>query len=246
MSPSTSNLAPAEAGFLPGPILLMGAPGAGKGTQAQILSEQFGIPQISTGDILRANVRGETALGLRAKGLMEAGKYVSDEIVNQMVWRKILDELLKDGFILDGYPRTLAQADFIDAAISSTESPVTLPIAAIIIHVPYDELLRRITGRYTCPVCKSIYNIYFNPPAVTGRCDNEQAQLEQRPDDTEPVFRERMKTFADQTAPVIEHYRSQNRFAEVDGNQPVGKVTSDLHAALRRIRGVPVALSNTL
>ena len=238
MSAETIDTTDARAGkhFLPGPVLLLGAPGVGKGTQAQILSQTYGIPQISTGDILRANVSNATPLGLEAQGLMKAGKYVSDGIVNQMVWHKILDENLYRGFILDGYPRTIPQTKFIDSALSGGYSPAKSPIVAISIQVDYDTLLHRITGRRTCPVCGSIYNVYSNPPKSAGLCDSEGAGLTQRADDTEPVFHERMRTFAEQTGPVVEHYRHLSRFEEVDGSQSVEQVSQTIDAALRKMR----------
>jgi len=234
---SEANPIPAPADkFLPGPVLLLGAPGVGKGTQAQILMATYGILQISTGDILRANIARGTDLGLAAKELVSKGLFVSDEIVDQMVWQTITSENVASGFVLDGYPRTLSQAQFIDHVIAGSDSPVKLPLVAISITVDYDVLLHRITGRRTCPVCKSIYNIFSNPPKVTGVCDLEGAELIQRSDDTEEVFRDRMKTFDLQTAPVVSHYRAQGRFAEVDGDHPVEQVTSAITEALKRLR----------
>ena len=230
------NTAPAEKDFLPGPVLLLGAPGVGKGTQAQLLMAKFGIPQISTGDILRANIANKTDLGLKAKELVSSGQLVSDQIVNQMVWHRLILEDTYRGYILDGYPRTLDQADFIDRALSDAQFPPKLPVIAVHIVVGYTELQHRITGRRTCPVCRSIYNIFSNPPKVTDHCDLEGAKLEQRPDDSEAVFVERMKTFESQTAPVIEHYRKQGRFEEINGDQPVEQVTAAIEAALKRLR----------
>jgi adenylate kinase len=226
--------APADTTFLPGPVLLLGAPGVGKGTQAQLLMGRFGIPQISTGDILRSNIAKGTKLGKAAKDLVDAGQLVSDDLVNQMVADRLARPDTQSGYILDGFPRTLNQAIWVDQHLAGADAK--LPIVAIHITVSYDELLHRITGRRTCPVCKSIYNIYSNPPQVAGKCDNEGADLLQRPDDTEPVFVERMKTFEAQTAPVIEHYRAQGRFRQVNGDQPVESVTSAITAALRQLR----------
>jgi adenylate kinase len=196
----------------------------------------YGIPQISTGDILRANISNGTELGKAAKALMDQGQLVPDGLVNQMVWHKILDENLYRGFILDGYPRTLAQADYIDSAINGDpKSPVRMPLVAVSIVVDYEQLLHRITGRRICST-GHIYNIYSNPPAVPGICDIDGSSLVQRPDDSEAVFTERMKTFKTQTAPVIEHYRNQGRFEEIDGDQPVERVTAAIEAALARLR----------
>jgi adenylate kinase len=217
-------------------VLLLGAPGVGKGTQAKALMAAYGIPQISTGDILRANIANGSELGKSAKALMDQGQLVPDGLVNQMVWHKILDENLYRGFILDGYPRTLAQAEFIDSAINDDpKSPVRMPLVAINIVVDYQHLLRRITGRRISPAGR-IYNIYSNPPSVPGICDVDGSALVQRPDDSETVFNERMKTFEAQTAPVIEHYRNQGRFEEIDGDHPVEQVTGDIETALNRLR----------
>ncbi len=234
--------APADTSFLPGPVLLLGAPGVGKGTQAQILVAEFGIPQISTGDILRSNIARGTELGKAAKALVDQGQLVSDDLVNQMVADRLAQPDVERGYILDGYPRTLNQAEWLDNHLAQTHG--VLPVIAVSIDVAYDELLHRITGRRTCPVCKSIYNVYSNPPQAAGKCDNDSVDLVQRPDDTEPVFVERMKTFQAQTAPVIEHYRNQGRFREINGDQSVEAVTAAIQSALRTLRNLhPVAES---
>jgi adenylate kinase len=221
--------------FLPGPVLLLGAPGVGKGTQAKALMAAYGIPQISTGDILRANITNGSELGKSAKALMDQGQLVPDGLVNQMVWHKILDENLYRGFILDGYPRTLAQAGFIDSALEDPKSPVRMPLVAINIVVDYEQLLHRITGRRICASGHD-YNIYSKPPRLPGICNADGSALMQRPDDSEAVFTERMKTFEAQTAPVIEHYRKQGRFEEIDGDRPVEQVTGEIETALNRLR----------
>ncbi len=233
---SAANTEPASAdiNFLPGPVLLLGAPGVGKGTQAQLLMAAFGIPQIYTGDILRANIAQGTSLGKSAKSLMDQGQLVSDDLVNQMVADRLGQPDTKRGYILDGFPRTLNQAEWVDGHLSSANA--TLPIVAISILVDYDELLHRITGRRTCPVCKSIYNIYSNAPKTAEKCDNEGATLTQRPDDSEEVFVDRMKVFEEQTAPVVEHYRNQGRFQEVNGDQSVEAVTIAIRQALQNLR----------
>src|SRR5438270_6545349 len=228
-----SNPAPAEKDFLPGPVLLLGAPGVGKGTQAKALMAAYGIPQISTGDILRANISKGTPLGKRAKALVDQGKLVSDDLVNQMVADRLRQPDTRCGYILDGYPRTLNQATWLDAQLAA--DPNTLPVVAISIVVDYEQLLHRITGRRICPT-GHIFNIYSNPPTTPGICDVDSTILIQRPDDSEPVFVERMKTFESQTAPVVEHYRKQGRFEEIDGDQPVEQVTAAIEAALKRLR----------
>jgi adenylate kinase len=227
-------MAPADKEFLPGPVLLLGAPGVGKGTQAQILIDEYGVPQISTGDFLRANIASGTELGLKAKEIISSGQLVSDPIVNEMVRLRLLQNDTHRGYILDGYPRTLAQAKFLDNTIADPIYLPRLPVVAISIVVAYDQLLHRITGRRICPTCKSIYNVYSNPPKAAGQCD--LAALIQRPDDTEPVFVERMKTFEQQTAPVVAHYHDLGRFQEVNGDQPVEEVTAAIESALLHLR----------
>jgi adenylate kinase len=227
------NPAPAEKDFLPGPVLLLGAPGVGKGTQAKALMAAHGIPQISTGDILRANISQGTPLGKQAKALVDQGKLVSDDLVNQMVADRLCQPDTRRGYILDGFPRTLNQATWLDSQLSA--ACATLPVIAISIVVDYEQLLHRITGRRICP-SGHIFNIYSNPPTTPGICDVDGTILIQRPDDSEPVFVERMKTFESQTAPVVEHYRKQGRFEEIDGDQPVEQVTAAIEAALKRLR----------
>ena len=218
----------------PGPILLLGAPGVGKGTQAKELMARWGIPQISTGDLLRWNRDRGTVLGLQAKQLMEQGHLVPDELVNQMVAERLKLPDTAAGYILDGYPRTLGQADWLDRHISA--DPRALPVIAISIQVGYTQLLRRITGRRNCPVCGTIYNIYLQPPKVDEKCDLDGTPLARRSDDTEEVFEERMRTYESQTAPVVEHYRALGRFEEVDGEQPVEAVAAEVMAAVARLR----------
>jgi len=219
----------------PGPILLLGAPGVGKGTQAKEIMAAWGIPQISTGDILRANVAGGTELGKKAKALMDRGELVPDDLVNEMVADRLQQPDTANGYILDGFPRTLGQAEWLDGHLA--KQPGSLPVVAVSIKVGYTQLLRRITGRRNCPVCKSIYNIYLQPPKVDELCDLDGTPLARRSDDTEEVFEERMRTYESLTAPVVEHYRALGRFEEVDGEQPVDAVEAAVMAAVLRLRG---------
>jgi len=218
----------------PGPILLLGAPGAGKGTQAKELVKLWGIPQISTGDLLRANVAQGTELGVIAKEIMGRGDLVPDSLVNEMVAVRLQRPDTVNGYILDGFPRTLPQAGWLDGRLSA--QPQCLPVVAVSIHVDYNQLLRRITGRRNCPVCQTIYNIYAKPPRVVGICDVEGAALVQRADDTEEVFAERMRAYSALTAPVVDHYRGLGRFAEVDGDRPIGEVAAGIVYAVERLR----------
>ncbi len=222
--------------ILPGPILLLGAPGVGKGTQAKELVKLWSIPQISTGDLLRANVSQGTELGKVAKEIMGRGELVPDSLVNEMVAIRLLQPDTKRGYILDGYPRTLNQAGWLDGRL--TAQPQCLPVVAVSIQVDYNQLLRRITGRRNCPVCQTIYNVYVKPSRVEGLCDVEGAALVQRADDTEQVFVERMRAYSAQTAPVVEHYRALGRFAEVDGDRPIEEVASGIVAAVERLRAI--------
>jgi adenylate kinase len=234
--------------IVPGPILLLGAPGVGKGTQAKELVQHWGIPQISTGDLLRANVAQGTPLGKTAKEIMHRGELVPDSLVNEMVAVRLQQPDTVKGYILDGFPRTLAQAHWLDGRLavgagdrsSSQGSLATqteaLPLIAVSIQVDYNQLLRRITGRRNCPVCQTIYNIYTKPPQRAGFCDVEGAALIQRADDTEKAFAERMRSYAAQTAPVIEHYRELGRFVEVPGDGPIAAIAAGIVASVERLR----------
>jgi adenylate kinase len=219
---------------LPGPILLLGAPGVGKGTQAKELVKIWGIPQISTGDLLRANVSQGTQLGRVAKEIMGRGELVPDSLMEDMVAARLRAPDTKRGYILDGFPRTLGQASWLDGQLGL--NPKSLPVVAVSIQVDYNQLLRRITGRRNCPVCQTIYNVFMNPPKRDGFCDIEGAALVERADDTEEVFKERMRAYEALTAPVVEHYRALGRFAEVDGDRPIVTIAAGIVAAVERLR----------
>ena len=227
---NTDGLAP----FPIGPVLLLGAPGVGKGTQAQRLVQTFHIPQISTGDLLREHVRAATELGTRAKGLMEAGRLVPDEVVNGMVAQRLQQPDVTAGYILDGFPRTRAQSEWLDGELSRSASH--FPLVALQIQVPEEELLQRITGRRVCSLGQHIYNIYSHPPKREGICDEDGAPLQQRSDDTEAAYRKRMVEYAAKTATVIDHYRAHGRFREIDGVGLIDSVEGKLIDALRELR----------
>jgi adenylate kinase len=218
----------------PGPILLLGAPGVGKGTQSEELVKLWGVPHISTGNLLRAHRDRGTALGKMADELMNLGRLVPDTLVNDMVAERLAEPDTERGFILDGFPRTLVQADWVDNLLAGR--PGTLPLVAVSIQVDYNQLLRRISGRRNCPVCATIYNIYFHPPKVEGVCDIEGATLVQRSDDTETCFAGRLTTYESLTAPVVEHYRALSRFVEVNGDQPVEQVAASIISSVERLR----------
>ena len=219
---------------LPGPILLLGAPGVGKGTQAKELVKIWGIPQISTGDLLRANVAQGTDLGRTAKEIMGRGELVPDTLVNEMVAVRLQQPDTANGYILDGFPRTLGQAGWLDGRLAAQSGG--LPVVAVSIQVDYNQLLCRITGRRNCPVCQSIYNVCFKPPRKDGFCDADGAALIQRADDTENVFEERMRAYTALTTPVVEHYRASGRFAEVDGDRPIEAIAAGIVDAVKRLR----------
>ncbi|MGA3083111.1 MAG: nucleoside monophosphate kinase [Terracidiphilus sp.] len=225
---------------LPGPILLLGAPGVGKGTQAMELVKLWSIPQISTGDLLRANVAQGTELGRTAKEIMGRGELVPDSLVDEMVAIRLMEPDICKGYILDGFPRTLGQAGWLDGRLAAQAEGCggaeALPVIAVSIQVDYNQLLLRITGRRNCPVCHAIYNIHGKPPKRDGFCDVEGAALVQRADDTEKVFEERMRAYTALTEPVIEHYRALKRFAEVDGDRPIEAIAAGIVEAVERLR----------
>jgi adenylate kinase len=166
---------------------------------------------------------------------MDAGKLVPDDLVNEMVADRLDQPDTTRGYILDGYPRTLAQAEWLDQRLAEA-NPSGLPLIAVSIQVSYTQLLRRITGRRNCPTCQRIYNVYLQPPQVDTVCDVEGTPLIQRADDVEAVFHERMRTYAALTAPVVDHYRASSRFVEVDGEQSAGEVMAGIMAAVARLR----------
>jgi len=212
-----------------GPIILLGAPGAGKGTQAKLMAAHYGIPHISTGDILRDNVARGTELGRKAKAVMERGELVSDDLVNGMVAERLKGADCERGFVLDGFPRTVAQAEWLDGELARGDrrAPVVVNVA-----VGYNQLLQRLTGRRTCPVDGKIYNIHFQPPKNEGVCDLCGTQLIQRVDDTEAVISERLRSYERQTLPLEDYYRKQGRLRRVQGELPVGQVMAEIFRAI--------------
>jgi adenylate kinase len=218
-----------------GPVILFGPPGAGKGTQAKFIVDHFSIPQISTGDLLRENVGKGTELGVKAKQIMNRGELVPDELVCDMVAVRLTADDCARGFILDGFPRTVAQAKWLDAQL---EGPVfdrlngsRTPVVVSFV-VEYNALLQRLTGRRSCPTCGRIYNVHFQPPQKPDTCDVDGTQLITRKDDREDVIAERLKAYEQQTLPLAEYYRAQGRLREIDGDRPVEVVAAE---ALRAI-----------
>ena len=211
-------------------LIFLGAPGAGKGTQAREVAKEFGIPQISTGDMLREAVKKQTPLGLEAKKKMEAGELVPDEVVCGIVEERIGQPDCVKGFILDGFPRTLAQAQFVDAMLQKKGRGNPL---AVDIKVDEDTLLKRLTGRQTCSVCGEIYNIYFGPPKQEGVCDKDGGKLLHRADDNEATIRQRLVAYNNQTSPLISYYGKKGMLHEVDGNKEPDEISTGLIAYLK-------------
>jgi adenylate kinase len=215
-----------------GPVVLLGPPGAGKGTQAKRIAEHYGIPQISTGDILRDNVQRGTELGTQAKAIMARGELVPDVMVCEMVASRLRDADCERGFILDGFPRTATQAGWLDAffeteLFENSHGGKCLPIV-VRIDVDYNQLVKRLTGRRTCLANGHIYNVYFQPPGVPDVCDVDGSKLVIRSDDREEVIRERLKAYDLQTRPVAEYYEHKGRLVAVNGDLAAGEVTGQI------------------
>ena len=200
-------------------IVLLGAPGSGKGTQAKLLVEKYNIPQISTGDLLREAVAAGTDLGKKAKAAMDAGQLVTDDIVLGIIQERLGQSDAKAGFILDGFPRNIPQAQALDAMLARSGQPIQL---ALLVDVDTEVLMKRITGRRTCGSCGAIYNIYFSPPKEPGKCDKCGGALQHRSDDNEATVRNRLSVYEQQTSPLASYYRAQGKLRTVKG---VGGVT---------------------
>lgn len=212
-------------------IILLGAPGAGKGTQGNILSEKFRIPQISTGDILRANVRSKTQLGLKAKEYMDKGALVPDDIVVGMVVDRINEEDAKAGFILDGFPRNINQAEVLEKTLSSMEKSIGSVIG---IEVGRKELVRRLSGRRVCRKCGASYHTIFNPPVNIGMCDKCGSEIYQRDDDKEETIEARLKVYEQETFPLVEYYSKKGLYRAVDGKGSVDQITMTIVGAIEQ------------
>ncbi|MHA1650282.1 MAG: adenylate kinase [Candidatus Helarchaeota archaeon] len=204
-------------------IILLGAPGAGKGTQSKFITEQYGIPQISTGDILRKAVREGTEIGKMAKSYMDQGKLVPDDVIIEIMKARLNEPDCSKGYILDGFPRTLKQAE-------KLESIAQIDVV-INIEVSTESLLERLTGRRSCPKCGAVYHIKFNPPPKDGKCKCG-GELYQRDDDREETVRKRLETYRTQTEPLIEYYSSKNLLKSVDGNKTPTEVFQEIKQIL--------------
>jgi len=195
-------------------LVLLGAPGAGKGTQAKKIIEKYPMPQISTGDLLRAAVAAGTALGKEAKAVMDKGELVPDSVVLGMVEERLKQDDCKNGYILDGFPRNTKQAEALDAMLGKLNMALT---AALSVDVPFENLMKRLTGRRTCKACGQMFNVYFNPPKKEGACDKCGGELFQRDDDREETIKKRLDVYSAQTAPLIDYYGKKGILKSVDG-----------------------------
>jgi adenylate kinase len=203
-------------------LVLVGPPGAGKGTQAEFVAAHFDIPKISTGDIFRANVSGGTELGRQAKKFMDAGDLVPDEVTNAMVRARIAEDDAKDGFLLDGFPRNVAQAHELDDMLTSLDAEISVVLD---LDVDHDEVVRRLSGRRTCKKCGHVWHLEYDKPAVADVCDRCGGDLYQRDDDKPDTVRHRLEVYSAQTAPLIEFYRDRGQLVAIDALGTVEDVT---------------------
>ncbi|AEE15212.1 Adenylate kinase [Thermodesulfobium narugense DSM 14796] len=206
-------------------LVFLGAPGAGKGTQAKMLVEQLKIPQISTGDMLRKAVADGTPLGKEAKSYMDKGELVPDSVVIGLIKERLQEPDTENGFILDGFPRNVSQAKELDSLLGDLGKPLDV---ALVLDVPFEDLMKRLTGRRTCKSCGQMYNIYFSPPKVEGKCDVCGGELYQRADDNEETIKKRLEVYQSSTEPLIEYYRNKGILKVVEG-------TGDINAIYRKI-----------
>ncbi|ELC8417036.1 adenylate kinase [Clostridium perfringens] len=202
-------------------IVLLGPPGAGKGTQAKSISNRYSIPHISTGDIFRKNISENTPLGIEAKSYMDNGQLVPDEVTINMVKDRLQQDDCKNGYLLDGFPRTVHQAEALDNFLTEREESID---TALLIEVPKEFILERMTGRRVCPSCGASYHIKFNPPTNDGKCDLCGSDVIQRKDDTEETVKERLDVYEDQTQPLIDFYKNKKQLSVVDGTQAINEV----------------------
>lgn len=195
-------------------LILIGPPGVGKGTQAKFLTERLQVPHVSTGDLLRAAVKDGTPLGRKAKGFMEAGQLVPDQLIGDLLGERLSQPDAGAGFILDGFPRTVEQVGILDAVLAGRGASLD---RVLMLVAPEGEIVRRLSGRRTCPSCGAVFHLESQPPKAAGVCDSCGSALVQRSDDTEEVIRERLRVYAEQTVPVAEAYRRRGLLSEIDG-----------------------------
>jgi adenylate kinase len=210
-------------------IVLMGAPGAGKGTQARLLQERRGLPQISTGDMFRAMKQAETPLAEQLRGILASGALVPDELTIRIVEERTAQPDCRDGYVLDGFPRTTAQAEMLERLAAAQGKG----LLAVLVDVPFDILERRVTGRRKCPVCGEIYNVYFKPPKVDNVCDlHPEVQLERRADDNAETIKARLSVYERETRPLLDYYERTNRLRRVDGARDSEAIYAEIEKAM--------------
>ncbi|OXZ39961.1 adenylate kinase [Finegoldia magna] len=212
-------------------LILLGPPGAGKGTQAKRVIEEFDIPHISTGDIFRKNIKEKTELGQKVEGLLAEGKLVPDELTTEIVWDRLDQEDCKNGFLLDGFPRTIPQAEALDEGLAKRGLKLD---RVLNIDVDKDSLVKRLSGRRVCPNCGASYHIDNNPPKVEGICDVCQTPVIQREDDKEQTVLDRIKVYDSQTKPLVDFYNKQDLVFTVDGTLPIDEITNKLVTELKK------------
>lgn len=210
-------------------LVLLGPPGAGKGTQAARLTTEYQIPKLSTGEILRELAQGDGELSRQVAELIDRGRMVPDPVVLDLVWDRLKQPDAQAGFLLDGFPRTVAQAEALERFLRERQRPLT---AALDLEVDEDELIRRLSGRRVCPRCETSYHLVSRPPRVEDRCDRDGVPLEQRADDYPEAIRERLNAYHQRTEPVLDYYRVAGLLRPINGDQPVGEVTQQIREVL--------------
>jgi adenylate kinase len=210
-------------------IIMLGPPGAGKGTQARMMGEALKVPHISTGDMLREALKNETELGKKAKAFMESGELVPDELVDAIVAERVGRGDCSRGFILDGYPRTILQAEYLGAVLEKDGSR----ILTLGVEVGDEELIKRLSSRWTCPKCSKMFNANLTPEAAGGQCDECHTKLIQRKDDTAEVIAERLQVYNRKTAPLIQYYRDRDAYVEVNGDRPVEEIFNSIMSEIK-------------
>lgn len=222
-------------------IVLVGPPGSGKGTQAKYLIEKYNIPQVSTGDLLRAAVAAQTPLGRQAKAVMDAGQLVPNELVIGMIRERITRPDAENGFILDGFPRNLTQAEELDALLNRLGRPIDVVLQ---FEVDFDLLMQRMVGRQTCIACGELFNSFTNPPMIDGRCDHCGGPLHHRSDDNEETIDRRLRVYLTQTQPLSDLYKQQNKLHIIDAQGTIEDITKRIKSALRGMRSKKVNLKS--
>ncbi|NLI68839.1 MAG: adenylate kinase [Bacilli bacterium] len=212
-------------------LILMGLPGAGKGTQAEMIKAKYNIPHISTGDMFRQAIKEGTELGKKAKAYMDEGALVPDEVTNGIVEERLAKSDCDNGFLLDGFPRTIAQAEALEAITKKLNKQIDYVIQ---VDVPAEKLIERLTGRRVCPSCGATYHVINKPPKTEGVCDNCGTELVQRDDDKEETVQKRLEVNIEQTQPLLDFYKEKGVLVTVDGDQPIDKVFEDIVAAISK------------